>query len=238
MFSLFKRKRPSPHYVDPNAAVSNMLTSLKGIGFSPIHIVDIGANHGDWSRAALSVFPNAKISIFEPQARLGRYLGDLERNPNISIFYKGVGDFDGRLPFTLHDRDDSCSFVYASEDAKLRGFDQVDIEICRLDSIMAAHSFGPPDLVKIDAEGLDLQVLDGANNSLKSVEIVLVEASVANRDYPNSVLAVVNKMDLLGYRLFDITDINRTPKRRILWLLEMVFVRKGSSIDDIGTQFE
>jgi FkbM family methyltransferase len=238
MFSFFKKKNKTSPIAPPDAAVKSTLESIKRMQFLPKHIVDIGGNHGGWSRMALSVFPDAKISMFEPQTRLSKYLEDLECNPNVKIHYKGVGNFDGNLPFTFHDRDDSCSFVYEAEDAVARGFSQADIEICRLDTAMAGNSFGMPSIVKIDAEGLDLQVLEGGNETLRTSDLVFVEASVANKDYPNTVLVVVNKMDTLGYRLFDITDLNRTPKRKFLWLLEMVFVRKGSMIDKAATHFD
>ena len=93
------------------------------------------------------------------------------------------------------------------------------------------------DILKIDAEGLDLQVLDGAGETLSTTEIVLIEASVSNPDYPNSAIAVIQKMDCLGFRLFDLTDLNRTPNRNLLWLVEAVFVRKGSAIDVAASTF-
>jgi FkbM family methyltransferase len=237
MFKYLKRSSSKSVTESPNASVARLLNSLKGMGMAPRHIIDIGANHGGWSRTALSIFPKAYISIFEPQQRLAEYLADLERNPNIKIHYKGVGDFNGTAPFTFHDRDDSCSFIYVSEDAQVRGFRQSEIEICKLDTIMRNCDFGAADIVKIDAEGLDLQVLDGAGETLSTTEIVLIEASVSNPDYPNSALAVIQKMDCLGFRLFDLTDLNRTPTRNLLWLVEAVFVRKGSAIDEAASTF-
>jgi FkbM family methyltransferase len=237
MFKYLKRSSSKSVTESPNASVARLLNSLKGMGMAPRHIIDIGANHGGWSRTALSIFPKAYISIFEPQQRLAEYLADLERNPNIKIHYKGVGDFNGTAPFTFHDRDDSCSFIYVTEDAQERGFSQSEIEICKLDTIMRNCDFGAADIVKIDAEGLDLQVLDGAGETLSTTEIVLIEASVSNPDYPNSAIAVIQKMDCLGFRLFDLTDLNRTPNRNLLWLVEAVFVRKGSAIDVAASTF-
>jgi FkbM family methyltransferase len=237
MFKYLKLRKPKSSASSADAAVARLLTTLKNMGMTPRHIVDIGANHGGWSRTALSIFPQAYLSIFEPQQRLAEYLADLERNPNIKIHYKGVGDFNGTAPFTFHDRDDSCSFIYVTEDAQERGFSQSEIEICTLDTIMRNCDFGAADIVKIDAEGLDLQVLDGAGETLSTTEIVLIEASVSNPDYPNSALAVIQKMDCLGFRLFDLTDLNRTPNRNLLWLVEAVFVRKGSAIDVAASTF-
>jgi len=80
--------------------------------------------------------------------------------------------------------------------------------------------------------------LDGAAKTLRETEIVLIEASVSNPDYPNSVLAVVKKMDQLGFRLFDFTDLNRTPNRNLLWLVEGVFVRKGHALDIASSTYD
>ncbi len=233
---LFRRKSTKAEQ-SANAAVERLLLTLRGLGLQPRHIVDIGANHGGWSRVALSVFPGVNLTLFEPQQSLSKFMVDLEKMPNVSIRYEGVGDIDGQLPFTFHDRDDSCSFVYDAEVATARGFTQSKINISRLDTALTDSLFPPPDIVKIDAEGLDLKVLEGAPFTLKTTQVVLVEASVANRDYPNSVLEVVTKMDALGFRLFDITDLNRTPTQKVLWLIEAVFVRKGSAIDRAGSQF-
>lgn len=237
MFKYLKPRKVKSAASSADAAVARLLTSLKDMGMMPSHIVDIGANHGGWSRTALSIFPNVYLSIFEPQERLGEYLVDLECNPNVKIHYKGVGDLNGTAPFTFHDRDDSCSYIYNTEDALERGFIQSEIEICKLDTVMKNCEFGAANIVKIDAEGLDLQVLDGAAETLRETEIVLVEASVSNPDYPNSALTVIQKMDLLGFRLFDLTDLNRTPNRKLLWLIEAVFVRKGSAIDIASSTF-
>lgn len=235
MFKFLKRHKASK---SPDAAVEQLFRKLKDMGLAPKHIVDIGGNHGGWSRVALSIFPQVHLSIFEPQHRLAEHLADLEANSKVAIHYKGVGNFDGSAPFTFHDRDDSCSFVYVAEDAQARGFTQSELEICKLDTAMVGCAFGPPDIVKIDAEGLDLQVLEGATETLRTTEIVLVEASVSNRDYPNSILAVLQKMDHLGFRLFDLTDLNRTPNRKLLWLVEAAFVRKESATDVAASAFD
>lgn len=231
------RRESSKAEQSANAAVERLLMTLRALGLAPQHIVDIGANHGGWSRVALSVFPGVNLTLFEPQQSLDKFLADLAKTPNVLIHYEGVGDIDGQLPFTLHDRDDSCSFVYDAAEATALGFTQNQIKICRLDTALADSPFPPPDIVKIDAEGLDLKVLEGAPKTLETAQVVLVEASVANRDYPNSVLEVVIKMNDLGFRLFDITDLNRTPTHKVLWLVEAVFVRKGSAIDIAGSRF-
>ena len=81
----------------------------------------------------------------------------------------------------------------------------------------------PPGAVKSDTEAA-FKVVEWATDA------VLVEATVACPEYPNTAAIVFQKMDELGFRLFDITDLNRTPERGVLWLIEAVFVRKDSAL--------
>lgn len=85
-----------------------------------------------------------------------------------------------------------------------------------------------PELVKIDAEGLDLEVLEGASSIFGVTECILIEASIHQKAFPNSLLKVMNYMDERGYEIFDFTDLNRPFSNGLLWLVEVMFVKKDS----------
>ena len=229
-FGRRKRQAPSP--------TDRLFVTLKALGLSPRHIVDVGANHGNWTRAALAAFPQARLTMFEPQQKLAEQHRDLAMNARVAIHYKGLGDFDGSAPFTFHPRDDSSSFVYSADEAAAQGMVQGEVEIMRLDTAMAGSAFGAPQIVKIDAEGLDLKVLDGAPETIARAQIVLIEATVACPAYPNTAAIIFQKMDALGFRLFDITDLNRSPELGILWLIEAAFVRKDSVLATAATTYK
>jgi len=91
--------------------------------------------------------------------------------------------------------------------------------------------------VKIDAEGFDLKVLSGASTLIGKTELFFIEAAVCCT-YENSVSEVVRRMADNGYKLLDITDINRSPKFGVLWLLELVFLRNASQLLDSVTSYE
>jgi hypothetical protein len=44
-------------------------------------------------------------------------------------------------------------------------------------------------------------------------------------------------MNEKGYRLFEITDINRPFQLQVLWLAELVFVKKNGIIDSYNISF-
>ena len=211
----------------------NFYNLLKQFQFYPQHIVDVGANHGTWTRETLNYFPDAIYTLVEPQYWLKSSLQDiLDRKSNVSFYPYGAGEQSGSFEFTILDRDDSCSFQYSKEQAEAMGLKQITLPIVTLNELLADHKLPIPDIIKIDAEGLDIQVLKGASNYLGKTEIIMVEASVVNKLYDNSFLKMVNFMEEKGYRLFEITDLNRPFKVNVLWLVEIVFVLKDGFIDN------
>ncbi|MFC7773619.1 FkbM family methyltransferase [Flavobacterium sp. GCM10027622] len=217
---------------DKNNLLETFFLNLKKMGFSPKHIVDVGANHGTWTRETLKYFPNAYYTLLEPQEWLKPSLQDLlDTNDKITFNAVGAGAKSGFFNFTIVDRDDSCSFRYTEEEAKANGFKQVEIPIVTLNELNEKSNLPIPDIVKIDAEGLDIDVLKGANSLFGKTEIFMVEVGVVNKVFDNSFLKMINFMDENGYRLFEITDLNRPFQPKVLWLVELAFVKKGGVVD-------
>ena len=203
---------------------------IKNLGFNPSHIVDVGANRGTWTRNAFQYFPDAYFSMFEPQAYLSGSFTDLLKNPKIKFHAKGVGPSSGMMDLTTADRDDSFSFSFTAEQAKAFGVRQVKAPVVTLDEFLPTLGLPQPELVKIDAEGWDLEVLKGAESTIANAEVVLMEAAVMNKFFKNTIADVICEMNVRGFVVFDITDLNRTQKHHALWLVEIAFVKADGSI--------
>jgi FkbM family methyltransferase len=226
---------PRKRYYTPQ--LSDFMNFLKLACFSPDHIVDIGANHGNWTREVRQFFPDAKYTLFEPQPYLRKAMADLLIDGSrVYLNTMGVGKKSGEMLFTIHERDDSCSFTWTPEMAAEKGYQQIKIPVTTLDAHIQSNELPWPDMVKIDAEGWDLEVLEGATKVLENATLVFIEAAVGNPRFRNTVLRVCTVMDVAGYRPLDFTDLNRPWKNRVLWLVEMAFVKKGSSLDSFSSQ--
>jgi FkbM family methyltransferase len=224
--------------VDNNALYSkqNLLHTFYNLllkaNFNPKHIIDVGANHGTWTREMIQFFPTATYSLFEPQHWMKASISDLlSSNADINFYAMGAGKKAGNLKFTLLERDDSCNFLMSSSEAKEKGYEQIEVPVITLNEFISTNNLLVPDLIKIDAEGLDLEVLEGASDFFGKTEIFLVEAGIVNKGFQNSVVSVTEFMDKKGYRLFEITDLNRPFTNQVLWLVELAFVKKGGIID-------
>jgi FkbM family methyltransferase len=210
-----------------------LMQLLKDVGYKPNIIFDIGANNGGWTASALEYFPNANYVLFEPQVNLVENINNrFSSQPNVKCYAVGVGHQKDVLQFTIHDRDDSCNFRMTEEEAAERGYKQIKVPVVAIDEFIEEQKLPFPDILKIDAEGIDLQVIKGALNSIKNhTEIVLVEVAIMNPKFENTALAVVETMNSLDFKLFDITDLNRPFKQQVLWLSEFVFIRKNGALD-------
>lgn len=221
-----------------NSLLDTFFSNICEIGFVPKHIIDVGANHGTWTRESLKFFPDAFYTLIEPQEWLKSSVQDLiDSNSKITFNPYGAGAENGSMMLTIADRDDSCTFRFTEEEAKARGNEQIEVSIVTLNEMVKRNSNLPfPDLVKIDAEGLDLEVLKGASDLLGKTEIFLVEAAVFYKGMKNNMPRIIKFMEESGYNLFEITDLNRPFKPKVLWLIEMAFVKKGGIIDSYKIQ--
>jgi len=215
--------------------VSVLFATLRRFGFSPRHILDVGANHGNWTRTALRYFPDARCTLLEPQDHLKIHIQDLiEAGYKLEWVNVGASDQSCQLPFHISERDDSSTFNSSGEGSPVSS--QV-VEVVSLDDLLVSRHLPIPELVKIDAEGFDLKVLQGARSLLGKTEVILVEASVCC-PYENSVAKLVEMMNGHGYRLLDITELNRSPKHGVLWLTELAFLRNSSTLIAAASSYE
>tara|TARA_R110001583_G_scaffold71749_3_gene201745 strand:- start:2996 stop:3772 length:777 start_codon:yes stop_codon:yes gene_type:complete len=222
-----------------NELLENFFTNILIMGFTPKHIIDVGANHGTWTRETLKYFPDAYYTLIEPQKQLQASFQDiLDANKNIAFHPVGAGSKSGSFKFTIVDRDDSCSFRYSEKEAQELGFEQIEIPIVTINELVASTTKIPfPDIVKIDAEGLDIEVLKGADSLFGKTEIFMVEVGIANKKFDNSFLKMINYMDSNNYTLFELTDLNRPFTPQVLWLAELVFIKKNGIIDSFNYNF-
>ena len=214
--------------------LGSFFSVLKGRGFSPKHIVDVGANHGYWTRVALKYFPDSYYTLIEPQDQLKATVQDLLAREDGKIRWIGAGASDkpGTLPFTISYRDDSGSFAVTPA-VTAHGVRQIEVPVVTLNETVRTSNASFPEMVKIDAEGFDLKVINGASELLGRTEIFIIEAAICAQGgvyVENTLENVTATMSHAGYHVIDIPTLNRSPKYEVLWLCDLAFLRNDSSL--------
>jgi FkbM family methyltransferase len=126
-------------------------------------VYDVGAHVGFYSLLASSrVGPSGKVYAFEPLDRNLRYLRlhvTLNNLQNCVILEEAVCNRVGTLPFS--------AAAWESSMGRLSPDGEKLVPSTTLDScIYGEKGFSPPDIVKIDVEGAELEVLEGATRAL------------------------------------------------------------------------
>jgi FkbM family methyltransferase len=220
-----------PIYVHPPTPLQSCFDALVKLGFQPQCLIDVGTNHGNWTRTALRYFPDLQVAMVEPQECLRNCVADLlEGNDKLHWVTAGASDEEGLLRLTVAERDDSSNFLLSAEEAARRGLQQVEVRVLTVANLVDELKLPVPDIIKIDAEGLDLKVLEGCGRFLGETDLFFVEASLLPEAKDNAFVRVVEFMSSKGYSIFDITDLNRSPNCGGLCLIEMAFVRNGSPL--------
>jgi FkbM family methyltransferase len=148
-------------------------------------VIDVGANRGQFSLYALARFPLAHIVAFEPLSSAGEQMVRLFRGEErVQVVQFALGETAEELVMHLSAREDSSSLLPVGERqvSTFPGTDEVGttrVDVRTLDSVLADRELTRPALLKIDVQGFELSVLRGAEQTLRSFDQILVEASFA-----------------------------------------------------------
>jgi FkbM family methyltransferase len=179
-------------------------------------IFDIGAHHGNNINSYRDLFPEALIYGFEPSKNNFKKLSKL-KSKNINIYNIGLSDNCKDIIFnktkssacnSLLEPSDNASKVWGGIDA----VDQIGTEICNfttLDKFCADRSIDFIDFIKIDVQGAEYRVLNGARQLLLSKKIKLVQFEVILGDTYKGQKTLdyyIHYMNSCDYRLASVID--------------------------------
>lgn len=148
----------------------------------PITVVDAGCR-GGFDALWEALEPNVKIVGFEPDEEESGRLAERYSGRSFRVVPAGLGANRGKAILHLT-QDPACSSVYPPdpdviearpilEVARETGTTQV--AITTLDEWVREEDFGPVDFLKLDTQGSELDVLQGAAQTLADIRILHVE---------------------------------------------------------------
>ena len=112
LFGAFGYKLVTIEAARPTWGLTQFFPLLKQLGFEPKSIWDVGANRGDWTRAALQYFPSADYTLIEPQDHLKEAIaGEMRAGHKIRWVNAGASNGPGVLPLYVFGKDQSSSFL-------------------------------------------------------------------------------------------------------------------------------
>lgn len=154
------------------------------------HAVDVGANIGTWARVLARLF--TRVTAFEPVAAFADCIpANLNEGDNVEVHRCALGSAVGEVSVLVEPRSSAFTHVKPTHDSpgvneRHRGHlggelkhESINVHVRTLDS------FGLPkvDFLKIDVEGFEQFVVEGASNTiLRDRPVIIVEQKPGTAD--------------------------------------------------------
>lgn len=216
---------------DPFAEIQRLCSDIE----API-IFDVGAHHGETARILRDHFPKAKIFCFEPFSESFRTLQlNTETDQSITSFNFGLSNQSGTFPFhsnlssatnSLLSSDDLGSTTW--DEGLLDTKDIVQAQFKTIDAVLDQLAITKIDILKLDVQGAEPLVLEGASAACKKEIIqiiyseIIIQPTYIGQKRLDEVLAVFFNY---GFDLHNIYNLSYTSKGR-LRQVDAIFVRK------------
>jgi len=147
------------------------------------HVVDIGANCGQFAMISRKCFPDARIDSFEPLTEpADKFEKVFARDTNTHLHRCAIGAEKATMAIHVSERDDSSSLLpigrNQSELFPHTGEREVrETPVLPLHEAIDAEELSSPALLKIDVQGFELEVLKGCASMLDCFSWIYVECS-------------------------------------------------------------
>lgn len=166
-------------------------------------VLDIGAYIGQYTLLAAKYAPHGQVIAFEPHPEsFARLTAHIARNrlQNVQAFRQAVGRRKGTLPLVLSEQVSSSYLEMPFWGNK----PTVEVEVTTLDTVVRELKLPKVSLVKIDVEGAEGEVLQGAQETLHRFHPILIVEIDRSReeawgDSPQTTLALLEQE---GYALY------------------------------------
>ncbi len=196
-------------------------------------IFDVGAHKGETLIIFKKYFPNSKIYSFEPFENSYQELKKTSLlHENTEAFNIGLSNFIGKEKFYnyIDEFDQSLSVINSSTkliDGAMESFgykppkkiETVECEFETIDSFVRDNNIKTIDILKIDVQGSEYKVLQGADNIISSenVKVIYLEILIIEQyDEQKSFNYYLNYFEEKKYKLFGIYNFSYQNNSKIL----------------------
>jgi len=200
---------------------------------SPV-IVDGGANEGNVTATLLRAFERPTIHAFEPNPDVVMTLTErYQSTSEVHVHEQALGPEPRTVPFHVT-TDPVSSSVRSPTETKREYRDEaatiertIEIEQVRLDEVLSS----PPDVLKLDLQGYELDALRGATEFLDDIPLVFMEVEFLRAYEEQALFADVDDfMRERGFQLFNLYELKTLQDGQLGWGDALYLNRNHASI--------
>ena len=181
-FGTLRRRWANVNYSGRSNGEWRVIAALEVI--DPQLVIDVGANRGDWSANVRQRYPLCHIHALEilpaTFARLQMRAADWQHATLSNI---GLAAEPGTAKIYTSPDDDLTSTAYPLAGLAEHAAHYSGSEVCPVTTgaaYMQEHGIERIDMLKIDVEGMDLQVIKGYGDRLSQIRVIQFEYGIFN----------------------------------------------------------
>lgn len=187
-----------------------------------IHIVDVGACVGSWCIPVAEYYPNSLVTCIEPYPENYECLVYNTKNlKNVKTINAAASDREGKIKLSLPDisllEEDHRPIELWKNYGLATAYGEPDREMVEVQAYKLDDMFDKVSLLKIDVEGMEMEVLSGAHRILtESHPIMQIECVERNQKRAGHTIDEINELVLsYGYELiYSLTGDNYYAHRK------------------------
>jgi FkbM family methyltransferase len=198
----FLRELRDPYPFPP--AHIEYLNKLKEQGENPKVIYDVGACVLHWTDRVRNIWPGAEVIAFEAadvheflyqESGIKYHIGVLSSESGKEVDFYQNNEAPGGNSYYRENPDIQPAAATLYSDRYVR-----KLRTITLDAVASLKRFPPPDLIKMDVQGAELDVLKGAQETIKTAKHIILELQIVeyNKGAPLKDI-VISYMDSIGY---------------------------------------
>ena len=186
-------------------------------------VYDIGARYGRWSKGVSKIFLKANFYLFEASEKCRPFLAKQRFPFFIEVLSSRIQDV------TFYESDTPGDSYYKDKSSIYKKTVGVTKKTSTLSSMIMQKKIPPPDFIKLDTQGSEIDILKGCMPSLKNVKLLYIECPVIDinegapkfNDY-------MNFMTKNGFVPYDICE--RHIHNNALLQIDILFINKSLAI--------
>jgi FkbM family methyltransferase len=218
------RQLVTRHYDVPEVPLA--LERLLRSNFVPAHVFDVGAYSGEFAKTCRRIWPHARLTCFEVLPhRVEELNAWCAADGNAAVIQSLLGaEAKGAVPFHEMETASSVLEEHIPQAAAVRSYPMTTI-----DEFVARIDFQPPTFLKLDVQGFEFEILNGAKATLPGIDVILAEMNLI--DIHKGVHLFDDMVVFLrdhNFVAYDICGLHRRPLDSALWQADLMFVPRDS----------
>jgi FkbM family methyltransferase len=202
-----------------------LIGHLSAVNLAPKTVIDVGIAEGTpWLYEA---YASSKFILIDPTPQSLQSMQRWADHLDAEIFNVALGNVDSRARIKI--RPEHSGSTFFEEVGEVEILEQVEVPVKRFDGLPL--TIVRPSLMKIDAQGSELMILQGMGQKMKEIDCFVIETSLIATLHDGPEFAdVCSYMSSNGFSLFDIVGILRRPLDDALAGVDAVFVPTTSPL--------